>query len=402
MNLGGANAADVHLTYCTNIHRGETWDETQAALRRYLPEVKHLVSPQQSMGVGLRLSALASTALADPRELDRFKEFLAREGLYVFTINGFPYGPFHGTRVKQDVYQPDWRFPERLAYTNRLADLLVALLPDDPGLDGSVSTVPATFRPLGKEPGAIKTIADNLLQHAAHLHLLGEKSGRTVTTALEPEPMCYLETIDEAARFFEEHLFASSAIDRFCGLAKLGKPAAEAAVRRHLGLCYDVCHAAVEFEDPRQSLQRLAKCGIGIFKLQLSAALKVPSVDGHTVHRLSRFDDGVYLHQVVERRRDGRLVRFLDLSEAFAHAQDAQGHEWRVHCHVPIFLDSLPELGTTQDFLREILTLHRQAPISHHLEVETYTFDVLPEELRRVDVATAVARELAWVRDALA
>jgi sugar phosphate isomerase/epimerase len=402
MKLTGTTSADVHLTYCTNIHRGESWDETRAALRRHLPEVKRLVSPQQSMGVGLRLSALASSELSAPRELERFKDFLAREGLYVFTINGFPYGPFHGTRVKQDVYQPDWRFRERLAYSNRLADLLVDLLPDGADLDGSVSTVPATFRPIGDEPGALQTIANNLLQHAAHLAQIREQSGRTITLALEPEPMCYLETIEEAARFFEEHLFASSAVERFCALTGFSKPVAESTLRRHLGVCYDVCHAAVEFEDAAQSLQRLARSGIGIFKLQLSAALKVPRVDMYTVKRLKRFDDGVYLHQVVERRWDGRLVRFLDLAPAFAQAEQALGYEWRVHCHVPIFLNALPELGTTQDFLREVLALHRQTPISRHLEVETYTFDVLPEELRRVDVATAVARELAWVRDVLA
>ena len=136
-----------------------------------------MFAPRQTMGVGLRLSALASEALAAPRELDRFKDFLAREGLYVFTINGFPYGPFHGTRVKEDVYQPDWRFPERLAYSNRLADLLAALLPDDPELQGSVSTVPATFRPIGEEPGAIQAIADNLLRHAAHLVRLEQQIG---------------------------------------------------------------------------------------------------------------------------------------------------------------------------------------------------------------------------------
>jgi hypothetical protein len=400
MRLSGTTS-DVHLTYCTNIHRGETWDDTRAALERHLPEVKRLFAPLRTMGVGLRLSAIASEVLSAPRELERFKDFLSREDLYVFTINGFPYGPFHGTRVKEDVYQPDWRFPERLAYSNRLADLLVTLLPDDAALEGSVSTVPATFRPIGDQPDAIQTIADNLLRHAAHLVGLAERSGRTITLALEPEPMCYLETIEEAARFFESHLFSAFAVDRFCALTKLSKPAAEAAIRRHLGLCYDVCHAAVEFEDSAQSLERLARAGVGIFKLQLSAALKVPRVDAHTVEMLKRFDDGVYLHQVVERTHDGRLVRFLDLAPAFANATSAQGHEWRVHCHVPIFMDTLPGLGTTQDFLRDILALHRQAPISRHLEVETYTFDVLPEELRRVDVATAVARELTWVQDVL-
>jgi sugar phosphate isomerase/epimerase len=401
MKLDGSRP-QIHLTYCTNIHRGETWSETRAALERFLPEVKRLFVPRRAMGVGLRLSAIASEALSAPRELDAFKAFLAREDLYVFTINGFPYGPFHGTRVKEEVYQPDWRFPERLAYSNRVADLLAALLPDDPTLEGSVSTVPATFRPIGSEPGTIESITENLLRHASHLVRLSEQSGRTITLALEPEPMCYLETIEEAATFFENHLFSSAAVARFADLAKLSKGSAEAALRRHLGLCYDVCHAAVEFEDAAQSLGRLAKAGIGIFKLQLSAALKVPRVDSQTVEALRRFDDGVYLHQVVERTKDGRFIRFLDLAPAFANIDSAQGHEWRVHCHVPIFMDMLPRLGTTQDFLREILALHKRAPISRHLEVETYTFDVLPEELRRVDVATAIARELTWVRDNLA
>jgi len=231
---------------------------------------------------------------------------------------------------------------------------------------------------------------------------LRERTGRTITLALEPEPMCYIETIEEAARFFEDHLFSSGAVRRFAELTGLDTGAAGAALRRHLGLCYDVCHAAVEFEDAAQSLARLGRAGIGIFKVQLSAALAVPRVDRHTVERLARFDDGVYLHQVVERRPNGELVRYLDLAPAFAAIDAAQGHEWRVHCHVPIFMDTLRDLATTQDFLREVLDLHKRSPISQHLEVETYTFDVLPEELRRVDAATAIAREMTWVKDVLA
>src|SRR5215470_14272247 len=155
MKLGQAAGAS-HLTYCTNIHRGETWADTRAALERYLPEVKRQASPTLAMGVGLRLSNVASETLAaQAGELAAFKAFLAEHGLYVFTINGFPYGPFHGTRVKEEVYQPDWRFAERLAYSNRLADLLSHLLPDERGLEGSISTVPATFGPIGRESGVL-------------------------------------------------------------------------------------------------------------------------------------------------------------------------------------------------------------------------------------------------------
>jgi hypothetical protein len=210
--------------------------------------------------------------------------------------------------------------------------------------------------------------------------------------------MCYLETSDELVPFLEQQIFAREAVARFCGLTGYSTTAAEAALRRHVGICYDVCHAAVEFEDPAGSIARLRGAGIGIFKLQLSAALRVPSVDHGTLAQLQRFDEGVYLHQVVERRANGELVRYLDLAPAFAAIERAYGSEWRVHCHVPVFMDKLTHLDTTQDFLSEILNLHKRSAISPHLEVETYTFEILPEELRRVDVASAVARELDWVK----
>lgn len=394
-------AGGAHLTYCTNIHRGETWADTRSALERHLPDVKRQVSPHELMGVGLRLSGVASEELGTADGLQAFKTWLDARGLYVFTINGFPYGPFHGTRVKEDVYQPDWRYPERLIYSNRLADQLAVLLPADPNIDGSISTVPATFRPIGEASAALDRIAENLLQHAAHLVRVKECTGRTITIALEPEPMCHLETSAELIAFMESRIFSGAAAGRFAEISGLGLAEAEAALRRHVGICYDVCHAAIEFEDPAASIARLRSAGIGIFKLQLSAALKEPRVDQETVARLKRFDEGVYLHQVVERRGDGTLVRHLDLAPAFERIAEAQGSEWRVHCHVPVFMDKLPALETTQDFLREILALHKRCPISPHLEVETYTFDVLPEELRRVDVATAVARELVWVKDRL-
>jgi hypothetical protein len=396
----GETAGGAHLTYCTNVHRGESWADTRKALELHLPDVKRQASPHDRMGVGLRLSNVASETLASQsHELSAFKQFLADCDLYVFTINGFPYGPFHGTRVKEEVYQPDWRFQERLVYSNRLADLLIALLPEDRVIDGSISTVPATFRPLGTSAAALEAIQSNLLQHAAHLVRLHQQTGRTIATALEPEPMCFLETSTELVSFLETWIFSTGAVARFSSLTGLSAAKAEAALRRHIGICYDVCHAAIEFEDPSQSIARLRGSGIGIFKLQISAALKVPSVDSTTLAQLQRFDEGVYLHQVVERRPGGELIRYLDLAPAFAQVAQAYGSEWRVHCHIPVFMDKLPVLHTTQDFLTEVLAIHRTSPISPHLEVETYTFDVLPEELRRVDVATAVARELTWVKD---
>ena len=399
MKLGGALG---QLTYCTNIHRGETWPEVLAALQRHLPAVKGRFAPDRPFGVGLRLSAVAAEALRDAHAFAELRDLLAAHDLYVFTINGFPYGPFHGVRVKEEVYQPDWQHEERLVYTDLLADLLADLLPDEPGLEGSVSTVPGTFKPLSETPGVAERMAENMIRHAAHLVLLRARTGRTIALALEPEPYCFLETIEETVRFFEQHLFADAAIDRLADLCGLTRGDAEQALHRHLGVCYDVCHAAVEYEDPRGGLDDLRAAGIRVPKLQLSAALRIAEVDPAKAERLRPFDEPVYLHQVVERRA-GRLTRYLDLPQAFAAlgAGTGEAREWRVHFHVPIYLDEIEHFSTTQDFLREVLAIHREDPVSAHLEVETYTWDVLPEQDPQDDVATAIARELAWVRDRL-
>ena len=389
-----------HLTYCTNIHAGESWPEAFANIERYLPAVKGQAAPDQALGVGLRLSALAAEALREAAAMERLKAFLAGHNLYVFTINGFPYGPFHGRPVKEQVYQPDWRHEERVAYSNQLGDLLAELLPDDPALQGSVSTVPGTFKPLADSPNAVEHIARNLIRHVAHLIEIRERTGRTIALALEPEPYCLLETIEETVRFFEQHLFSASAVQQLMDLSGLARGTAESALRSHLGVCYDVCHAAVEFEDAAGSLQALRTAGIGVPKLQLSAALRIPEVGSDTAEQLRPFDEPVYLHQVVEKQGE-QLTRYLDLPDALASIDQGIGTEWRVHFHVPIFLAELKDFSTTQGFLREILALHRDRPISQHLEVETYTWDVLPARYRQVDVAAAIARELNWASEQL-
>ena len=391
-----------HLTYCSNIHAGESWPEVLAGLRRNLPAIKAAVAPDQSFGLGLRLSAAAAEALEAPEARAELKALLAEGPYYVFTINGFPYGTFHGAPVKEGAYRPDWSEEARLTYSNRLARLLAELLPE--GLDGSVSTVPGTFKPWLDGPGGkrVEAIVENLIRHAAELVEIERRSGRRVALALEPEPACLLETVEETVAFFQDHLFSAPARGRMAALTGLTEGEAEAALRRHLGVCYDVCHAAVEFEDPRDSVARLQAAGIGIPKLQLSAALKIAPVGPETRDVLAPYDEPVYLHQTVERGPEGALTRHLDLGEALERVEQAQGREWRIHFHVPIFLERMERFDTTQDFLREMLALQREAPFTGQLEVETYTWDVLPEQHRGVEVSSAIARELNWVLGQLA
>jgi hypothetical protein len=244
------------------------------------------------------------------------------------------------------------------------------------------------------------TIRENYVRHAAYLVKLRERTGKFIALALEPEPRCFLEMIDKTARYFETDLFGEQAVSEMAELTGLSRGDAADALRRHLGVCYDVCHAAVEFEDALASVELLRARGIAIPKLQLSAALKVARVSSESAAQLKPFDEPVYLHQVVSKNADG-FSRYLDLPDALAEIDRMLGSEWRIHFHVPIFLAEMQHFSTTQDFLREILALHLEQPISDHLEVETYTWDVLPDRYRGVPVSTAIAREINWVKGQL-
>ena len=392
-----------HLTYCTNIHPGETWAEVRNNLEQHLPPVRARVAPDAPFGIGLRLSAEAAQALARPQALAEFKDFLRRGRFYVFTLNAFPYGTFHGKRVKEDVYLPDWQDLKRLEYTNLMADLLAELLPSDLGLSGSVSTVPGAFKENARTPETVARMTDLMVQHVGHLVQLKKRSGKHIALALEPEPCCFLETVDETVAFFRDHLFADPAIRRLSELVGIDRPHAQRALRDHLGVCLDLCHAAVEFEDPQGCVAQLADAGIGVYKVQITAGLRLPELSNLALAGVQQFDDPVYLHQVVEAGPEG-LTRYVDLPDALraAEGRAPAGREWRVHCHVPVFVDDLGAFSSTQSFIREVLRLHRRQPISTHLEVETYTWNVLPPQLRAEGMDHAIARELAWVRDELA
>ncbi len=403
MIVTGAAGQSLHLTYCTNIHAGEMWDDVRAVVATHVRAVKARVCPDRPFGVGLRLSAAAAQRLAEPSVLAAFRDELRAAGLYVFTINGFPYGAFSGTRVKERVYRPDWLEDERLDYSNTLAGLLAALLPE--GVEGSVSTVPGCFEERGTSGKAGARVAERLRAHAAFLLRLRARTGRVVTLALEPEPHCLLETSADAVAFFKEHVFSADSILDFALTTGLDPATAEAALRRHLGVCLDACHAAVEFETPDEALDRFAAAGVRVLKVQVSAGLRVAPPNAAARAALAPFAEGVYLHQVVARHGQ-HLRRTLDLPEALAEATraaapEASDAEWRVHFHVPLFLERLGPFENTQAFLRPLLARLFRENICQHLEVETYTWDVLPEEFRGEPVDEAIARELAWTLEAL-
>jgi sugar phosphate isomerase/epimerase len=388
----------IHLTYCSNIHPAETWPDVRAALGHAMPRVRDALGTTEAIAIGLRLSAAAAEALEQPEALASFQEFLATGRYYVPTINGFPYGAFHGTRVKARVYEPDWRDQRRIDYTNRLARLLSALTGPSWECWGSISTVPGAFKAAIRSESDLEAIASGMLRHAAVLRDLAMRTGTPIALAIEPEPACVLETTTDALAFISKFLFDAGAIRRASD--SVGLPLSESDVRQHVGLCLDACHMAVEYEDPHTALTAIRSAGIRICKLQASAAAEL---DAQSVDELETafgpLAEDTYLHQVVERGVNG-LQSHVDLPDALAQARrvPSQPRQWRVHFHVPIFLSSLGVLRTTQPYLASLLALLSNDQECPCVEVETYTWSVLPPEHRTVEMTTAIARELAWAR----
>jgi sugar phosphate isomerase/epimerase len=390
-----------HLTYSTLVHPGDTWEEMWTSLVTYVPKVKARVAPKVPFGVSLRLSARSAETLANSRaERDKLRKFLADNDLYLYTVNAFPYGPFKNQIVKEQVYEPDWRSEERTRYTINVAEVLADVVPE--GIAPSIQSAPLGFKPRVTGPEVVASYTQHVLRVAAHLVALASRTGRTVTLALEPEPYCFLETTDEAVAYFTKHLYSGASATALAKLAGIPVSEAHVALRRHVGVVFDICHQAVVYENIAESLQKLVDAGIPVFKLQEAAAMRVPEVTQKIVDTLARYAKTIYLTQTVE-KKDGKLTRFLNLEDAFeAWRRNPGPREWRTHFHVPVFLDSLGELGTTRFAIEDALKFHKASPLSRQLEIETYTWDVLPEQLKTGDIVDYVTRELEWVRGQLA
>ncbi len=370
----------LQLAYCTNIHRGESWQETFAALQQHTLAVRDKVCPKGPYAIGLRLSDQASRELSERQTLLDFRRWLDREHCYVFTINGFPYGRFHGTKVKERVYSPDWTSVARLDYTNRLFDLLAQLLP--PEIEGSVSTVPGSFKEFVKTPDELRAIRTNVWHCVEHVARVSEQTGRRMHLGLEPEPLCLLETSTETVHFFErlrsEHQHDSR-------------------LTEYLGVNYDTCHLAVEFEDPVHAIYNLQRHQIRLSKLHLSSALKVKPTP-EALEQLRAFADDVYLHQVVVREPNGDLLAYRDLPDALNRiVPDPEKEEWRIHFHIPLHSAPTELFETTTDHLLGVLDILAGNPaLCSHLEMETYTWEVLPQAMKNRGVEEQIIAEYEW------
>lgn len=386
--------APLHLTYCQNIHPGETWEEHYQALESKAVAVRKALGVSEPFGLGLRLSATAAAELQAPEAIQKGLALFASENLYPFTINGFPYGKFHRGPVKTSVYAPDWRDPKRLQYTCDLGRILAQWLPA--GGEGSISTVPGAYGAWIQTPEDELEMARQLGVVAAEFARIEADSGRRLHLGLEPEPDCFLETTAQSLAFFAGPL-EQGAVPVIRRITQCSHEQALSILRKHIGVCFDTCHVALQYESPAEALQSYRSAGVLISKIQISAALRSPaSKEG--LEALGAFREPVYLHQVKGLGSDQRVHSWPDLPEALSEMPNTPGiQELRVHFHVPLFVAPASPLTSTADTLDDSFWQEVRNGACSHLEIETYTFDVLPKEVHPGDIIESIVREYTWV-----
>ncbi len=382
--------SDLPLSYCTNVHPGTSVAEVERGLDHFTVPLS--VSYGGDLAAGLWLAQPVVTELMQtPEAVDGFAKRLAGRGLSCHTLNAFPYGDFHSERVKEQVYLPDWSTAARADYSRQCAHVLAALLPTDG--EGSISTVPLGFKGLEQPADFRQSCCNHLIELAADLDRLFADQGKRIRLAIEPEPLCLLETTEETREFFQE-LFSRAADVNLLDQAQ-----------RYLGVCYDVCHQSVEFEDVARSIEDLDDSGVRINKVHITCAIELRQPASHPERRqaLAQFVEPRYLHQTTALTASGRVARITDLTEDLAlhpPAEFAESDVWRIHFHVPVDAERLGPLHTTRPDLNRALQAVHQLDYAPHLEVETYTWGVLPDG-RSLDLVEGLSRELTATRQLL-
>ena len=384
--------SSLPLGYCTNVHPGRTVAEVEHGLRTYTAPLRH--TSRQLLAVGLWLARSVVTELLESTDrLAKFRDRITELDLTCHTLNAFPFGDFHSERVKENVYLPDWTTFERLEYTLDCARVLAELLPD--GAQGSISTVPLGFAPLTNSPSFHAECYVRLIEVARGLKRLHDESGRKIRLALEPEPFCEIELIEQQAiPIFQAIRSAAAETDD------------ENLVREYIGLCFDVCHQSVEFEDVAQSIFLLEQADIRINKIHITCAIELedPADNRDGREALARYVEPRYMHQTFSKTRDGSVLKRPDLltEDVLRDRPDAfmDAECWRVHFHVPVDAEFLGPLKTTRDDLRRALRAVRELDYAPQLEIETYTWEVLPDG-QSVDLFDGLAREIAATRSLL-
>ena len=385
----------VRLAYCHNLHPAADLEAMLANMRAVTLPLRERLAPGAPFGVGLYLDGeLARRLAAEPGagDLKELALFLEANKLDPFTWNAFPHGRFHEDGLKSDVFKPTWKDRKRAEYTLAVARAAVTMLRRARPIAArdhlSISTHTGMYAAWIKGKSDLEECIVAMARVVDDLARMEEESGVRVVLALEPEPGANAGTSAELAAFLDA--CSTSAREVLEEERNRDSARAKELLRRHLGWCLDACHAAVAFE--AEPLAQLPALTLG--KMQYASAIEVrdPAHNPLGVEALLGLDEPRYLHQVA-----GRGPEILHAEDLPALREELDGPKradwmacdaWRCHYHVPVDLEAAGEhLGTTRasadDLLAQLLIdPSRWSTHELHLEIETYTWDVLPGHVR--------------------
>ena len=397
MKLGSYKQFD--LTYCSNIYSGDTWQEIFLNLKENIPKLSTKLSQNEAFGIGLRLSNNAASELLENNNLLIFEQWLNNNNYYIATINGFVYGDFYKTNIKEKVYQPDWTTIERINFNFKLIEILRRL--DATQKDVGFSTSPLGYK-FSQDINNKKLFNDLVVYHlfslVKKLIQINQEQGKTIHIDFEPEADCRLENIEDIIDFFEKFLLVDLA-SKLAQELNISLTKAKNHILKHIRICYDICHQAVQFEDHIKNFEKLNNYGIEIGKIQLSSALEI-RVQKNKLDNLkkdlNKFRDNIYLHQVVIKKLDSSFIKYRDVPEALEKFEDINESLWRIHYHLPIFAENYNNFFTTSKEIKTIINVIKYSSIVSCLEIETYTWEILPEALK-LDLISSIVREYEWI-----
>ena len=402
MGQSACQGRAVDLSYSTNVHPAETLEELHQVLRQHVaPVMRGAFGEQPWYAVNLRLgmkqadallahgplpsnSALSDAVLSAPpsEACAGLLETLQQLKLRVVSVNGFPIRDFHAPRVKEQVYSPPWTDGGRALYTLKIAKVLTHLMGER--TEAAVSVPTGTFKGYVDNDEVKYQCGHFLTECARELNRLERLTGKTVRLGLEPEPYTTGESLEEFVSYYQNSILPN-AREKYPQQLGLHSRQAEDLARKFITVNLDLCHQAVEFEDPLEDLKRLQAAGIALSGLHLSAALRLPEPARNQAafERLMAMDEPRYLHQVVAKLREGGgLARFEDLPD-LQNPKRLRGktlanfEELRCHFHVPLCAEWPGPLASTRDAIGPAARYAAGAGLTGNLVVETYTWGVL-------------------------
>jgi len=361
------------IGYCSNVHAGESAQLVEENIERYtapLCQQRALSSMQH----GLWLSQQACIEyLSDSIKLESLRQRLNKHHLSVVTLNAFPVGNFHAERVKESVYRPHWGEKGRLTYTLMTAEILASILPADQTF-GTLSSLPLGYAKDWTDENQAQSL-HFLCDAVIGLAKLEATSGKHIQLCLEMEPGCVLQETSDIITLFQQLPLVGECYN-----------VTTEQIHRYLGVCFDVCHQAVMYENIENALCSIIDAGITIGKIQISSALRVNQPHQTQAKKwLSKFAESRYLHQTTGISQQRERLFSDDLELALVDDTLSQLEEWRVHFHVPVHVSTLGEkwIATTSADINSVISFLAKHPECHpHLELETYSWGVLPKQHR--------------------